>query len=115
MKNTASVLLLALCLISTATTQIRAEPLHHCADDAVKQAGKLLRFHGDNDDRAEVDSKTLKVISPIKVSSGKGRLDVLEVLGFIYKGEYRMRMIYAQMPNDCVLMGQEILEMGTPY
>ena len=38
------------------------------------------------------------------------RFDVLEVWGRIYKGQYRMRFIYARIPNECVLMGQEVLE-----
>ena len=42
-------------------------------------------------------------------------LDVLEVWGYIYKAEYRMRFLYAQMPGTCVLMGQEILEASDPY
>jgi len=34
---------------------------------------------------------------------------VLEVWGNIYKGQYRMHLIYAQMKGECLLMGQEIL------
>jgi len=34
----------------------------------------------------------------------------VEVWGYVYKGQYRMRFIYAQPPQNCVLMGQEILE-----
>jgi len=30
---------------------------------------------------------------------------VLDVLGNIYKGQYRMRLIYVQIPGECVLMG----------
>jgi hypothetical protein len=35
---------------------------------------------------------------------------VLEVWGHIYKGRYRMRLIYHPLAGECVLMGQEILE-----
>jgi len=38
---------------------------------------------------------------------------VLEVWGHIYKGQYRMRLIYARSPKDCVLVGQEILEYAS--
>jgi len=38
-------------------------------------------------------------------------LDVLEVWWNIYKGQYRMRLIYAQIPGECVLMGQKFLSM----
>jgi hypothetical protein len=37
---------------------------------------------------------------------GNGRFDVLEVLGHIYKADYRMRLIYAQIKGSCALMGQ---------
>jgi hypothetical protein len=40
----------------------------------------------------------------------KQLLDVLQVWGYIYKGQYRMRFIYARLPGECLLMGQEILE-----
>ena len=32
--------------------------------------------------------------------------------GHIYKGNYRMRLIYYPMQKECVLMGQEILELA---
>ena len=51
----------------------------------------------------------------VKALRGEGRFDVLEVWGFIYKAEYRMHFLYAQIPGDCVLMGQEILEASDPY
>ncbi len=92
-----------------------AAPAHHCAADAVKQADKLLKFHSNNDDRATVDEQSVKVIGTVHALQGKGRFDVLEVEGSIYKGDYRMRLIYAQIPGDCVLMGQEILERSDPY
>ena len=83
---------------------------HRCAGDALKQAAKLLAFHFGPDDRISVE-KSVKVLAPIKnPAADKQTLDVLEVWGNIYKGRYRMRLIYAQMPSECVLMGQEILE-----
>ena len=38
---------------------------------------------------------------------GNGRFDVLEVLGHIYKADYRMRRIYAQIKGSYALMGQK--------
>jgi hypothetical protein len=38
---------------------------------------------------------------------------VLEVWGRIYKGQYRLRLIYARIPNECVLMGQEVIEYAS--
>jgi len=94
------------------TPQSSAAP-HHCASAAREQAQKLLTFHFGPDGRIEID-KTAKVLAPIRNPANRAqRLDVLEVWGHIYKGEYRMRFIYAQMPNDCVLMGQEILEFAS--
>ena len=46
---------------------------------------------------------------------GNGKFDVLEVWGHIYKGDYRMRFIYAQIKDSCTLMGEEILEASDPY
>jgi hypothetical protein len=100
---------------------------HPCAGDARQRADKLLRFHfvleaGDpvtklaNDEvlNMGIDDK-VGVLAPIKALRGKGKLDVLEVWGSIYKANYRMRFIYAQFDGSCTLMGQEILEESDPY
>jgi hypothetical protein len=55
--------------------------------------------------------KGVKVLKPLKNLAGTGEFDVLEVPGYIYKGTYRMRFIYGRIPGDCVLVGQEILEI----
>jgi hypothetical protein len=34
---------------------------------------------------------------------------VLEVRGSLHKADYRSHLPYAQVPEHCVLMGQEIL------
>lgn len=40
-------------------------------------------------------------------------LRVLEVPGFVYKANYRVRLLYASVQGDgCVLMGQEILDLS---
>ncbi|MGZ5029350.1 MAG: hypothetical protein ACXWAT_03785 [Methylobacter sp.] len=51
------------------------------------------------------------MLKPINNPAGKGKFDVLEVYDHIYKGTYRMRFIYAQIENQCLLIGQEILEL----
>ena len=90
-----------------------AQSPHHCASAAGAQAQKLLVFHFGPDARIEID-KSVKVLPPIRNPANRAqRLDVLEVWGRIYKGQYRMRLIYAQSPKDCVLMGQEVLEYAS--
>ncbi|MGZ4977880.1 MAG: hypothetical protein ACXV8O_12040 [Methylobacter sp.] len=87
-----------------------AEPVHHCSTEAIAQAKKLLDFHFGLDNRTEID-KHVTVLKPIKNPAGKGKFDVLEIYGHIYKGTYRMHFIYAQTDNQCLLVGQEILEI----
>ncbi|WP_343718205.1 hypothetical protein, partial [Inquilinus sp.] len=93
----------------------RAEAVHPCSAHAVDHARKLLAFHFGETDMTETVDDTAKQVGTIKALRGSGRFDVLEVMGYIYKGEYRMHFIYAQIPGDCVLMGQEILEASDPY
>jgi len=101
-----------LVLLLTTSRFASAEAVHHCSAEAVIQAKKLLDFHFGLDDRTEIDEH-VTVLKPIKNPAGQGKFDVLEVYGHIYKGTYRMHFIYAQMENQCVLVGQEILELTT--
>jgi hypothetical protein len=103
---------------------------HPCKVDAEKRAGRLLQLHW-NDDGGNILTETpnakngegrqswaldeLKLLEPVKALVGKGRFDVLELTGSIYKANYRMRFLYAQIPDSCVLMGQEIIEIANPY
>ncbi|MBL6987396.1 MAG: hypothetical protein ISR72_10235 [Methylobacter sp.] len=87
-----------------------AKPVHHCSTDAVIQAKRLLDFHFGIDDRTEIDPH-VTVLKPIKNPAGKGKFDVLEVYGHIYKGTYRMHFIYGRIAGQCLLIGQEILEI----
>lgn len=52
---------------------------------------------------------------PIKAPLGAGMFDVLQVNGHVAKATYQMRFTYAQIPDACVLMGQEIIEVADPY
>lgn len=96
----------------TAVTQNPQAKPHRCAGAAVTQAEKLLQFHMGEDDRIAVDTAVRQLPSLRNPAAPTQRFDVLEVRGTIYKGEYRMRLIYAQMPGQCLLMGQEILELA---
>ena len=70
-------------------------------------------FHSDNDDRAHVDESSVRQLpSIVNPANKKQRFLVLETWGHIYKGNYRMRLIYYPMQKECVLMGQEILELA---
>ena len=85
---------------------------HNCTSDALYRAGHLLSFHVGGDDRIEI-SETVIVRTPMpNPANAKQIFDVLEVEGGIYKGEYRMRFIYARIPGECLLMGQEILGLA---
>lgn len=92
-----------------------AAPNASCTADAGNQALKLLRFHNNNDDRAMIDPGSVRQIGTVASLVGKRLFDVIEAEGSIYKGEYRIRLIYAPMPGSCVLMGQEIFERSDPY
>lgn len=103
--------ILALSILAVSGASQAAD--HTCAADAKEHALQLLLLHTDNDDRSEIDSQ-VKVLPSLKnPANAKQRFDVLEVMGYVYKGEYRMRMIYAQMPGSCLLMGQEILGLAS--
>ncbi len=101
---------LALLLLASGAADA-AEP-HRCAGAATEQASKLLTFHFGPDDRMEI-RPGVESLAPIKNPvNPEQSFDVLEVRGEIYRGRYRMRFLYAQMPKSCVLMGQEILELA---
>lgn len=105
----------AFLLLAGSATMAQAQP-HACAADAIAKADQLLRFHGEiPPDQPHAVDKDVKVLTPIKAIKGNGRFDVLEVWGYIYKTDYRIRLIYAQIKGSCALMGQEILEASDPY
>ena len=113
----------AICLLAGVAALVaglaRAETRHPCAADAIAKAKPLLMLHygyepGEKPEMFGIDDR-VRVLPPIRALKGKGRLDVLEVMGHIYKADYRMRFIYAQIKGDCALMGQEIIEVSDPY
>ena len=105
-------LALAAVLLAACATTAQAHP---CDADAVQRATPLLRLHFEEPEADVYVGHEVKALAPIRALKGKGKFDVLEVWGAIYKAEYRMRFIYAQIPGSCVLIGQEILEASDPY
>ena len=96
-------LLTALCVVAGAAGLAQAETRHRCADDAIAKAKPLLTLQygsgpGEKPDTLAIDSR-VRVLPPIRALKGKGRLDVLEVMGHIYRADYRMRFIYVQIQS----------------
>ena len=96
-----------------ASTPASAQPAHRCAPAAREHAQKLLAFHVGGDDRIEIDMSVRTLLPMRNPANRLQRFDVLEVWGRIYKGQYRLRLIYARIPKECVLMGQEVLELAS--
>lgn len=83
-----------------------------CSAEARIQAKKLLAFHKDpgNFTIDILPDMPVKELAPISdPADKKQKLKVLEVYGFIYKSQYRMRLIYRQSNGECNLVGQEVL------
>lgn len=96
----------SLCL----SNSVSATP--RCSPDAVIQARKLLSFHSDGVDRTEIIPEAKELSPIVNPADNKQKFQVLEVWGYIYKASYRMRLIYYRLDKDCVLMGQEVLEIA---
>lgn len=113
-----NVLLAASVMAVMAASPAAAAP-NACASDAKARAAKLLALHFEDVSTAQLTNASIgdevKTLTPMKALKGNGKFDVLEVAGYIYKAEYRMRFIYAQIPDNCVLIGQEIIEVVDPY
>jgi len=95
-----------------------AETRHPCAADAIAKAKPLLILHFNDNKPGDKPPENLsiddrvRVLPPVRALKGKGQLDVLEVIGHIYRADYRMRFIYARAAG-CALVGQEIIEIGS--
>ncbi|WP_458998417.1 hypothetical protein [Stenotrophomonas sp. PSU-St7] len=113
MKKITRVLLLAgLGLLANVAWAGTTPSSTQCSPQAVAQAKRLLAFHTDGDERAEVEGPALPLPSIVNPADSKQRFDVLEVWGYVYRGSYRMRLEYCRSGGGCVLMGQEILEIA---
>ncbi len=96
---------------SSASSALPAAASHSCAADATARAAKLLALQAEGDERAAVNARSVMALKPVRnPANGKQKFDVLAISGNVYKAEYRMRFLYAQIPGQCVLVGQEILE-----
>lgn len=111
MKTSIRFLVLAALCATTGLASAASPP--QCSSEAVARAKKLLTFHFGEDERIQVGSD-VKELPPLRnPANKKQQFKVLEVWGSIYKGNYRMRLIYFVSGNDCTLMGQEILEYAS--
>lgn len=94
----------------------QAEAAHPCAADAVKKAKLLLLFHTsdvDTRDQTSVED-SVKVLAPLRNPGNRQQLfDVLQVEGHVYRANFQIRLIYARLPGECALMGQEIIDRSS--
>ena len=102
---------LLLAVLIAASFPATAAP--QCSKEAVSQAHKLLAFHFGEDSRVSVEDQATELPSVRNPVNPKQKFAVLEVWGHIYKGKYRMRLLYYRLKQDCILMGQEVLEHAT--
>jgi hypothetical protein len=99
-------------LASSFTFSGAAVAAPQCAAEAVIQAKKLLAFHQDpgNFKIDILPDMPVKELAPISdPANKKQKLKVLEVYGYIYKSQYRMRLIYRPANGECNLVGQEVI------
>lgn len=100
----------ALMGLAFVSNSARASTAHPCASDALTRAVKLLALQAESDQPGSI-GKSVAVKQAVRNPANiKQKFDVLAISGFVYKAEYRMRFIYAQIPGQCALVGQEILE-----
>jgi hypothetical protein len=100
-----------LAVMTTCSVCRAADP--PCAAGAVDRARKLLAFHAGPDERITVDKAVKQLPSIRNPEDPSQKFQVLELWGYIYKGRYRMRLIYYNSPaTQCLLMGEEILEFA---
>jgi hypothetical protein len=118
MRRTGSnVVVFGLMLAVSAVVAVRAFADNHpCAGDAAAKAEALLRLHNElvKDGPVAVDP-AVRLLPPVKALKGNGHFDVLELWGHVYKADFRLRFLYAQIKGSCALMGEEILEASDPY
>ena len=95
------------------SSPVHGQQTHRCSTDAIKQAKALLTFHTGANANLSVDN-IFKVLAPLRNPVNRYQyFDVIEVHGSVYRTNYQMRLIYAQLSGTCVLMGQEIVERSS--
>lgn len=85
-----------------------------CAADAIEQALKLLRFHTEAGPQAQVDEVARPLPPVTNPANRRQQFAVLEVKGWVHKANYRLRLLYYPLDKQCLLMGQEVLELSSP-
>ncbi|MGH8030373.1 MAG: hypothetical protein ACREO3_10605 [Arenimonas sp.] len=106
-------LLLAFALSNAPTPPDDAPNVEHaCAADAREHARALLVLHTGTDKPVLIEDTVEVLPSIANPVAHAQRLDVLQVHGYLYKSRYRFRLLYAQVPGSCLLMGQEVLELS---
>lgn len=104
--------ILMLALLAASSLASATEP--HCPSDlAIDQAHQLLAFHFGADERIEIDPHIEQLPSIANPANPNEEFLVLEVWGSIYRAQYRTRLTYYPMQDNCILMGQEVLEYAT--
>ncbi|MGZ3789838.1 MAG: hypothetical protein ACXVLQ_15015 [Bacteriovorax sp.] len=85
--------------------------VHRCESSALNLAAPFLAQFVGITDESQVEVAPQVVLRPsIKAPLTKKMYDVLELDGNYIKASYRMRFIFSQMKEGCVLVGQEIIE-----
>ncbi len=108
-RNFAHPLFAALAALLLTSSATHAASAHPCTADATSRAAKLLALQAESDQPGTI-AKTVTTLKPVRnPANSKQKFDVLAISGHVYKAEYRMRFVYAQIPGQCALVGQEIL------
>ena len=80
--------------------------------EAGRRAKALIAFnYGTSLDYALLSELPIRVLPPIKRPEIGDRLDVIEVVGFVNRARYRVRILYAQ--GRCAMLGQETVDVSS--
>ncbi len=90
----------------------------NCENESRVDAKKIFYFYVGTDiaDTHQIlfVKKIKRIHDIINPSNKKQKLQVYEARAYVYKAQYRMRTIYYANNGECLLMGQEILELASP-
>lgn len=102
-----SLMILALCC------SVSTQAAEQCGVSAVKQAQALLAFHAGVNEQSYIEPKVEYLPLMVNPVNSQQRFQVIAVTGFIYKAQYQMQFQYYTIGDDCVLMGQSIIEYAS--
>ena len=111
-QNCSLPFVLLLVLLSGLLSIADVQAASQCGEQARAQAERLLAFHVGPDDRISIRTEVEQLDSVPNPGAPEETLQHLEVWGDIYKGRYRMRFLYADVYDGCLLMGQSIMEFA---